>query len=907
MHFSFFKKTVLLLCLIGLYNSGLRAQKVEDLKITGNYQHTAIPDILRDISRKYPVQFVYKSEWFAGDTVNVRLNETPFSEMIYLTLKDKSMIYKTIQNRIVVLLPKDAVTKEMGMLNDGSGLLGDVSTFIIGDANETGKYKTVEIKGIVSDGKDDNPIIGATIQFENTTYGAITGAKGDYSIVVKPGIYKMVVSNLGYEKTEYRLKVISNGSLDVNLFEKSLNIDEVIINSQKPDKNVRSVQMSVVEMDSRGIKQLPSLNGEKDILKSMTMMPGVKSVGEFGSGINVRGGGEDQNLYIVENAPLYNTAHVFGFLSALNPDMISNVTLYKGHIPAGYGERVSSVMDIQLRDNKIKDIHAKGGLGLYNSRLMVEGAITDKLTFKVGGRSSYSDWLLNKMPDYNLKNSSASFYDVNALLTYNCKDDKITVFGYRSYDKFNYAKTFEYQYSNNLASLNWTRIINSRWSSNLIAAYSNYSVVNDDIAEKYYKSRKTSEVSYTGLKYNVKYTGITNHQFDAGIQAVSHNIQPGKSRKLDTLSLINEKTLLGEQGYEGAAYINDNYEINSIFTLNLGLRFSGYAFVGPYTKYNYNTSQSRSIVSKTDSVVYGSGSIVKTYYGLEPRASLKIQVNDFSSVKLSYNRNIQYLSLLSYSSVSTPNDVWKLADPFIKPIICSQFAAGYFRNFKDNTYETSIELYYKELKNITDYKNGAVLSLNKHIETELVDAKGLNYGAELMLKKNKGVVDGWVSYTYSRSLKKTSGLFDVEQINRNEYYPSNVDKPHELTVMATYHMNRRWRFSANFSYATGRAVTLPEYQTSSGVLIYSDRNEYRLPDYHRLDLSINVDESLRIKKKWKGSWNFSLLNVYGRKNAYSVFYKKETPSIGNDFKTYSLYKLYIIGRPLPTITYNFIF
>jgi hypothetical protein len=350
--------------------------------------------------------------------------------------------------------------------------------------------------------------------------------------------------------------------------------------------------------------------------------------------------------------------------------------------------------------------------------------------------------------------------------------------------------------------------------------------------------------------------------------------------------------------------------INDQLAVNVGLRYSAYANTGPGSVAEYSPGMIRDTSNITGNIDYGKNKVIQFYHGFEPRLSARVKLNEESSIKMSYNRNIQYISLISYSSVSTPSDIWKLADPFIKPLIANQFAIGYYHNFFNNTIEASVEVYYKGLLNVVDYKNGAQLEMNSNIETQLVNTTGRNYGLEFLFKKNSGKFDGWITYTYSRSLRKTSGTFAAETINSNRYYPSSYDRPHDFSIAANYHLNKRLRFSANFSYASGRPITLPEYKYFAGnevVVFFSDKNKYRIPSYNRLDLSISLDESLRLKKKWKGSWSFSVLNVYGRKNAYTIYYTEEAPSPANDYNRFSLYKLYLIGRPVPTISYSFIF
>ncbi|MCF8335258.1 MAG: TonB-dependent receptor, partial [Bacteroidales bacterium] len=735
--------------------------------------------------------------------------------------------------------------------------------------------------------------------------------EGQYTLNIEPGIYTLEISSVGFEKTQYRVKIISNGEFDMELFKDQIEIGEVAVFAQRKDQNVSGNQMSMVTLDPRSIDELPTATGEKDIIKSLTSMPGIKTIGEFGSGIHVRGGGEDQNLYLLEGAPLYNTSHAFGLLSSVNPDAVQGVSLYKGHIPAQYGERVSSVMDIRMNKNNIEEFRGAGGIGIYNSRLMLETPLYEEnLSLRMGGRANYSDWLLDQIEDYYLNKSSASFYDANGLLNWKFKNNRITLFGYLSHDRFRYASKLNYEYGNHLGSLKWSHVFNSNFHSRFETSFSRYDVTKSNIDPENNPNRIKSQVNYMSGKYNLQYTGFSKHTINTGIQGIYHSIKPGKQTPLKGNSNRKSKTLMNEQAYEGAVYINDNFEINNQISVNLGLRYSGYQYTGAHTIYKYQDGKPLSRVYRKDSITYGKGEGIQYYDGLDPRLSLRYRLTPTQSVKVSYNRNHQYISLLSHTSISTPEDTWKLSDPHLKPISANQYAAGYFRNFNNNNIETSVELYYKQLNHLIEYKNDAQIEMNPHIETELIDARGKNYGVELSVKKKSGKLNGWISYTYSRTFKKTDGGHRQEIISQNNYFPSAYDKPHDLNVVANYNIDRRWKLSANFMLASGRAVTLPEYEYPVGnnkIIYFSDRNKYRLPAYHRLDFSLTYGGSLRKDKKWKSSLTLSILNLYGRNNAYSVFYKKNEPDAANDYNMFALYKMYIIGRPFPTLTYNFTF
>jgi hypothetical protein len=886
---------------------GVKGQKRDEIKVSGIYHNIGLITFLNDVEKKNSIVFFYDPEWFEHDSIDLFFNNTPLIEALDRAIKGRSVVQ--FQDTCFVFLPND----DIALLNGKRALAEELELGVklVGDPAETGKYNKVVIKGTINDGKTGEPLIGSTVNIENTNIACVTNLQGFYSLAAAPGNYKVIVSNVGYERTFQKVKVVSNGVLNIELFEKATKINEIVVYAQKADRNVRSSQMSIVELDSKMIKQLPSMTGEKDIVKSFTMMPGVKSVGEFGAGINVRGGSSDQNLFLLEGSPLFNTSHVFGLISVINPDAVNNVTLYKGHIPSNFGERVSSVMEIQLKDNNTKELRSNGGIGIFNSRLMLEIPVyNENLSVKIGGRTNYSNWILMQMPDYDLRTSKIGFYDLNGSLTWSFYKNRVVAFAYYSSDYFKYTNELDYSYSNTLGSVLWSHYFSTNLNSSLVYSFSKFGMTKDDISTESEQSRLFSDVIYNSLKFNLT-SRVTNSQtIDAGSNSMLYNILPGKQTPLNQKSIIPAAELSHDRAIENAIYFNDKWEINNIFSLNAGLRYSVYSKIGPGLVFNYQQGRTKLPVTKTDSIYYGNNSIIQIYNHIEPRVAFKVQVNETSSVKLSYNRNNQYISLISNTSVSSPDDIWKLSDKYVKPIDCSHYALGYYNNFKQNMIETSVEVYYKSLKDLVEYKNGAKLVMNRNIETELIDANGKNYGIELFIKKNAGEIDGWISYTYSRSLKQTIGMYPDEKVNNNQYYPSSFDKPHDITLVGTWHINRRMRLASNFNYSTGRSITLPELKYDfygQTVLQYSDRNKYRLPAYHRLDLSFSVDESLRIKKKWKGSWTFSILNVYARKNAYSVYYKKETPTADNNYQTFNLYKLYIIGIPLPTFTYNFIF
>ena len=903
---NYFNSLTILFCLISTITfSPVKAQQNKNSRDSSAYVNFI--DLSSKIESKYQVHLFYKPEWFVNKTFPIALLDLPLEECL-LRIKRLSNLTYVIVDQISYIFVPIETRHDLSNGSDNSDVL------LIGNPNEFGKYSKATIDGKLVDGKTGDPLIGAVINIEKLKFVTITDQNGVFNIIVPVGEYDVKLSYVGYEDNLRKIKVLSNGKANLELFEKSFKINEVVITAERAEFNVTRTQMSVVRLDAKNIKELPVSLGEKDIIKSVTLMPGVQSTGEFGTGFFVRGGSSDQNLILVEDVPLFNSSHVFGLISAINPDGVTGITLLKAGIPAKYGERASSVMDIRLGGSNSGNVQVKGGIGLLNSRLNLEVPLfKKKASLILGVRNSYSNWLLHQMPDLDLMNSSAGFYDVNGLFTFNFNSkNKITLFGYYSDDKFSFSKNTHYQYGNAMASFRLTHVFNKYLSTSLLLGASRYKYnINEiDTIRRSDAYQIKSTTTYHNLKWNFAWIPSDFHSFDIGINTILYQIMPGDLSPYGAVSEIQPKRMPSEKGIELAAYISDNINISSEFSTEVGLRYTRYAALGPGSVFVFQSDYPKTQQSITNTLLYQNNQIIKWYPALEPRIAFRYSINEYSSLKASYNRTNQFINLISNTTVVTPTDVWKLSSPNLKPHTCDQYALGYFRNFNNNTLETSVELYYKTLKNVIEYKNGAKILLNEFLETELLDASGYNYGIEFYLKKNSGRLTGWASYTFSKTMRHTTGSSVVEQINGNRYFSSPSDKPNNLILVGNYHISRRWRFSGLFTFNTGRPITLPElkYQFDGNQLIYySDRNKYRLPDYHRLDISITLDESLRLKKKWKGSWTLSIVNLYGRKNAYSVYYKKETPSASNNYQLFSLYKMYIIGIPLPTLTYNFIF
>ncbi len=855
------------------------------------------------IEQKHDVTFYYKSEWVVSQHYDTLDQSLPQLMEYLLAGQNLTAIYL---DDMVVLVPH-----RQPQTDRRSESLQQIT---VGNQVEAGRSAKAVITGNIMDGNTGEPLIGAVLYNEKTKSGTTTDLDGSYEIELPVGQHIFRISYVGYEDRIQHIRLLSDGQLNLDLFEQSVRLDEFTVTAQRAEVNLTRTQMSLISLDSRTLKQIPGSFGEPDILKSFTLLPGVQSIGEFGTGFHIRGGSADQNLILLEDVPLFNTSHLFGLISVVNPDMVSQVSMMKAGLPARYGERASSVVDIRMSGQVPEKTQLKGGIGLLNSRLLFETPLfNQKASLAIGGRSSYSNWFLQSMPDLDLMNSDARFYDLSAVFSAALNpSNNITIFGYQSHDGFSYAGETQYEYSSLLASFRWNSIINDRFMFRLSGGLSDYDYqVSEDRAFSPGKAYKMqSAIAYRNAKLHFDYYPHGERSYDFGLQAYHYEIMPGERKPAGPSSFVKPFTMETEQALELAAFVNSRLEFNEVWGAEIGLRYVHYLQLGPGKVFTYEDGMPKTVESITDTTYYAKNETGVTYQGIEPRLSLRYMLDDSRSVKLSYSHNHQFIQLISNTSLMTPADVWKLSDKHLKPLLSKQLALGYYRNFYNNLIETSVEVYYKQLDNLIEYKNGASIILNPHVETDLVSASGHNYGLELYIRGRYGRVSGWTSYTYSASMRQSHSPYASDQINRNALFPSSFDRPHNLVINANYDISRRWAVNMVFTFNSGRPVTLPETSYEFGgheAVYYSDRNKYRLPDYHRLDLTLSYGENLRLDQRGKGSWSLSVINVYGRKNPYTVFYKKDAPTAENNFRHYSTYQLYVIGRPLPTLTYNFSF
>jgi CarboxypepD_reg-like domain/TonB-dependent Receptor Plug Domain len=765
--------------------------------------------------------------------------------------------------------------------------------------NEIPKGK-VNIAGYVRDSHTGESISGAMIYVEKPHIQVASDQFGYFSIILSAGRHTINIIAPGMFDAKRQVMLYSDGKFNIDMDEKVLKLKEVLVELGK-EKNVRSAMMGTNKLDIIAMKQIPTAFGELDVLKAVLSLPGVKSVGEASTGLNVRGGATDQNLILFNGANIFNPSHFFGFFSAFDPDVIKDVTLYKSSIPANFGGRISSVLDITSPDGNDKKITGSAGIGPLTGKLTVEGPIiNNKTTFVAGVRTTYSNWLFNLLPKQYDK-SKASFRDATFHISHKVNNkNNIYLNGYISDDKFNLNSDTSYQYQNKNANIQWKHNFNNRFYGVLFAGVDHYDYKVSGTDNPVNAYQLSYAINQYKLKADFSYFLNNKHKITFGLNSLYYNIHSGSFRPVGKESLVIPDTIEAEHAIESALYASDQYNITSKFSVEGGIRYSVFNYLGPKHVFKYAPGLPRQESNITGTDFYHAGKIVKTYTGPEYRVSARYFLSENSSFKVSFNSLRQYIHMLSNTTAISPTDIWKLSDPNIRPQLGSQASLGLYKNFKSNTIETSVEVYYKWIRNYLDYKSGAILIMNHHIETDVFTTKGKAYGAELLVKKATGKLNGWVSYTYSRSLIRQNDPLAGELINEGNYYPSNFDQPHNATMVGNYRITHRYSVSLNVTYSTGRPITLPiavyDY-AGSARLLYSDRNAYRIPDYFRSDFSLIMEGDHKLKQLTHNSWTLGVYNLTGRKNAYSVYYISQNGTIQG-------YKLSIFGSAIPFITYN---
>jgi TonB dependent receptor/CarboxypepD_reg-like domain/TonB-dependent Receptor Plug Domain len=760
------------------------------------------------------------------------------------------------------------------------------------------------ISGYVKDSLTGETLIGATLQVNGKGKGVNSNSYGFYSITLDGAVYEMTCSFVGYRNQRIELKLDASQTFNFLLSPKTVASEEVIVYAKRRDENVKNAQMGKFDLAISKVKALPVLLGEVDLLKTLQLLPGVRNAGEGNTGLYVRGGGPDQNLIILDDAVVYNTGHLFGFFSVFNSDAIKNVTLIKGGMPAQYGGRLSSVLDVAMKDGNANKFQVDGGIGLIASRLSVQGPIKkDKASFIVSARRTYIDVLVKPFVPKSsaFYGSGYYFYDLNTKVNYKISEnDRLYLSGYFGKDVFDFKNSrrsfsANIPWGNATATLRWNHVFNRKLFANTTLVYNKYNFA-FNASQSNFNIKLASGIKDLNAKVDFDYYPAPQHKIKFGGLYTYHTFTPNiLSGNQDTVRFTPNNDNNKYAG-EAALYIQDEWELSDKIKLNMGLRYSSFTQIGPYKKYTEDANG-----NKIDSTVYGRGDKVSAYGGLEPRLTLRYAIDDETSLKGAITRNLQYIHLVSNAGSTLPTDLWVPSTYRVKPQIAWQYAAGLFKNFKDNTFETSLEVYYKDMQNQIEYKEGYTPSLSDP-EKEFVFGKGWSYGTELYVGKNKGRLTGWVGYTLSWTYRK------FPQLNGGEKYFAKYDRRHDLSVVGTYELSKKWKLSGVFVYGTGNATTLPErFYIIGGVLTqeYSSVNQYRLPAYHRLDLAATYTPIPKHKKKIQGSWVFSIYNVYSRLNPYFIYFDQTGSPYDNTLKVearqVSLFPI------IPAVTYNFHF
>ena len=898
-----------------------------DKSITIDFEDRTIREIFELIENKTSYRFYFIDDWISEKKLSANFENSSIESILdsvlegtvlnYYLLDEKviitenSIVYDDFSNGFFEKETDDSpvsrsetagITEKTPLFYQSSN--ERIETVKIG--RETGNLsnRKFKIQGLITDLETNAPLSNVAIIVGNERTGTVSDIDGKYSLELPQGIHMLTTRSLGNTSVTKRVIVYNNGELNFQLGQNLEMLNEVVIESES-DKNVRQAFAGVSQIKAQEIKTIPLVLGERDLLKVAATLPGISKAGEGSSGYNVRGGRADQNLILLDNAVIYNPNHFFGIFSALNPFTTGVVDIYKGTIPAKYGGRLSSVIDIKTKDGNSREFSGEGSIGPVTGNLSVEVPIVkEKSSLVLGGRATYSDWILNTLDEESLNNSEASFYDVIA--KYNHQFDaknELNFTAYLSSDKFSITSDSLFSYKNRMFSLTYEKEFNRNLNASVILSNSNYEF-NIDYDSDFDNSFKSGfSINDFQLQVALDHRLNSDHTLNYGISSKLYLLTPGVIDPLGENSLIQSRELAEEKGLESAVFISDEFEVSPDLMINGGLRFSVFNALGPDSVNIYDPAEPRTDASVIATDSYANNEVIKTYSGLEYRLTARYSILDDLSIKGGYSTTYQYIHTLSNNTTVSPTDIYKLSDFNIEPQKATQYSLGIFKNFNENMYELSLEGYYKETEGTIDFKTGATLFLNENIETEILDGNGRSYGVEVLLRKNLGDLNGWLGYTYSRSLIQLDSPFETEVINNGDYFPSNFDKPHDFSAVLNYKITKRFSVSSNLVYQTGRPVTVPigkyDYNDSEFV-VYSERNQYRIPDYYRLDLSLNIEGNHKIEKLAHSFWNISIYNVLGRNNPYSVFFVTDDGSV-------KAYQSSIFSVPIPTITYNFKF
>lgn len=897
------KGTLLSLCII--LGSAASAQRILEEKLNGSGEGQLLSSYFEEIERDHPVRFFYLPEWIANTKIEQSYKDKTLEYFLDDIFRGTSIEYQLVSDYGIVLIkdPSQSILRDR-LLTTATRERKQIQAIVIGDP-VAGQVSEVTLNGIITDNKNQVPLVGASVIVQDLDLGVTTNANGSYTLKIPSGEHILNVRYFNYEEKVYDVQIYEDGNIDVALEETPTLLEEVVV-TDKAFSNVMGNRGGQATIKLAEIKRMPSFMGQVDLIRQIQTLPGVTSVGEVATGFNVRGGGVDQNLVLYDGINVFNISHVFGFFSAFNSDALKEVSFYRGGIPAEFGGRVSSVLNISVKEGNLQKWEGNGGLGIVSSHVTVGGPIAkDKTSVIASLRSSYSDWLLKKVKTnyQDIQNSSVTFYDASLKLSHQFSSNtKLQFTGYLSNDKFGLPTDTVYRWRNRMGVFRLDHTFSDRLGATLTAGVGNYAyTVQDEEPGNAYQL--DFGVTYPSFKADFNYN-VGNHKITFGASCIYYKYNPGSIQPNSAISQVASKRLEKQNTLESALYFSESFQWHERFNIDLGVRYSMYTAYGPGRVYLYDPSMSKQVNSIVDTLSFSSGDKIKSYTGLEPRFSVRYSLTENASIKAGYNRIYQYTHLISNSAAVAPIDIWQPSNYHFRPQYADQVSLGLFKDFKDKMYETFVEFYYKNIYDLLDFKDGAQLILNDHLETDLLRGNGLAYGLEVSVVKNKGRLNGTLNYTYSRSFRETKGMTSDESINDGAQYASNFDQPHVFNFNWKYNVSKRYFISSNFTYHTGRPISAP----TSAYLIdrvpvanFSLRNQYRIPDYHRLDLAFIIEGSHRRKKFWDGTWTISVYNVYARKNPYTIFFADNGGGVLRP------YQMAIIGTAIPSVSYSFKF
>ncbi len=918
------KKHLLAILFLNFFFSYAQEQNTT---ITISFDDSSLQDVIRIIEDETTYRLFYVDEWLGEERISGDYQDILLEELLTIIFKETLLNFYIVDDTMIVLTKNNFIYDALpegffGEPGDNTGVINPieeevrvpvffnetitsevkkVETIRIGKENKNIGRKKFILSGKIVNATNGGPAANIVLTIKGKRIGTVADGEGVFSIELPAGINILEASSLGFEKIQKRVIIYNDGTLDFEINEAYEGLSEVIIRANI-DRNVKEASIGTIKINVEEIKNIPLVLGERDIFKAAATLPGISSAGEGASGYNVRGGKTDQNLVLLDDGVIYNPAHFFGIFSAINPFTSNEVTIYKGNVPARFGGRLSSVFDIKTKDANVEKFSGEASIGPVTSNLVLETPIVkDKSGILIGARATFSNLILRNLDEEELRKSKASFYDI--VVKYNTRlndNNEIKATGYFSKDAFSITSDSLYGYSNRMVALKWSHRFNDKNSGSVALTNSQYKFDIDFDGQTNTNFEFGYVINESEIKLNLNHSRDTSHTINYGISSKLYNVEPGSINPKGSGSILTPVTLDKERALESAVYISDIFKVNNKLLLEAGIRFSFYASLGRASQNSYIQGVPKNDGSIIETLEFGKNEVVKTYGAPEFRVSARYLIKPDLSVKGSFNTSYQYIHTISNNTTASPTDTWKLSDLNIKPQQGTQYSLGFFKNFSNNLYELSIEGYYKKAKDILDFKVGAQLLLNENIEQQVLQGDGKAYGVELLIRKTTGRLNGWFGYTYSRTFIKLDSKFPEEQVNGGAFFPSNYDKPHDFSLVGNYRITKRFSFSSNFVYQTGRPVTVPVGNfivNGTELVLFSDRNQFRIPDYYRLDIGLNYEGNHKLKKLAHSFWNLSVYNVLGRNNPYSVFFVTENGEV-------KAYESSIFAIMIPTISYN---